>query len=241
MRATTHIPRSPAVPRPAARPAPRRAGRTTCLALALLATCAAHAGELVVSFVDETGTGVAGAVVTLRPLAPPKASAPSPARSAVMDQVDLRFSPAVLVVPVGTPVSFPNSDLVSHQVYSFSAAKKFQLPLYRGTPYPPVVFDAPGIVTLGCNIHDDMVAHIFVTDAPYYGLTRDDGRLSLPKPAPGEYEVSVWHPRLRPAGATLTQRVQVDPGDGARTIELRSDAPLRAERAPPRRAGWDGY
>ena len=58
-----------------------------------------------------------------------------------MDQVDRQFVPHVLVVPTGSKVSFPNSDSVSHQVYSFSPAKSFELPLYRGNPNPPVVFD----------------------------------------------------------------------------------------------------
>ena len=83
--------------------------------------------------------------------------------NAIMDQVNLAFVPDVLVIPVHSSVQFPNSDAISHQVYSFSSARQFQLPLYRGKPYPPVVFDQPGVVTLGCNIHDNMLAYIVVT------------------------------------------------------------------------------
>ena len=82
---------------------------------------------------------------------------------AIMDQVNLAFVPDVLVIPVHSTVQFPNSDAISHQVYSFSSARQFQLPLYRGKPYPPVTFDQPGVVTLGCNIHDNMLAYIVVT------------------------------------------------------------------------------
>ena len=82
------------------------------------------------------------------------------------------FVPDLLVVPVGSTVSFPNSDSVSHQIYSFSAAKRFQLPLYRGKPYPPRLFDQAGLVMLGCNIHDWMIAYIDVTDAPFYRTHR---------------------------------------------------------------------
>ena len=74
-------------------------------------------------------------------------------------------------VGVGTRVEFPNNDSVSHQVYSFSPAKRFQLPLYKGEIHPPVTFDQPGLVVLGCNIHDSMVGYIYVTDAPYFGTT----------------------------------------------------------------------
>src|SRR5262245_19236882 len=124
--------------------------------LALFAP-AALAAPLQLQFVSVDGNGVAATVVTLRstdasrPLAKPTA--------AVMDQMDRQFVPHVLVVPVGSQVVFPNSDSVAHQVYSFSPANKFQLPLYRGKPYPPVAFNREGVVTLGCNIHDQMRAY----------------------------------------------------------------------------------
>src|SRR5207237_63851 len=119
------------------------------------------------------GHALAGAVVTARPLdAPGKRPAPV---HAVMDQLDRAFAPDLLVIPVGSTVAFPNSDSVSHQIYSFSQPKRFKLPLYRGKPYPPVQFDQAGVVTLGCNIHDDMLAYLLVTDAPWFGRTDQSG------------------------------------------------------------------
>ena len=98
------------------------------------------------------GHALPGAVVTVQPLdGPVHHAAPL---HAVIDQVNRAFAPDLLVIPVGSTVAFPNSDSVSHQIYSFSPTKRFQLPLYRGKPYPPVHFDQPGVVTLGCNIHD---------------------------------------------------------------------------------------
>jgi plastocyanin len=107
-----------------------------------------------VTALQRDGKTLAGAVVTVEAESP--AMPATPPAKATMDQVDLAFVPDVLVVPVHSTVQFPNSDAVSHQVYSFSSARRFQLPLYRGKPYPPVTFDQPGIVTLGCNIHDNM-------------------------------------------------------------------------------------
>jgi plastocyanin len=88
-----------------------------------------------------------------------------------MAQQKKQFVPEVLVVPVGSEVRFPNHDTVRHHVYSFSPAKKFELKLYTGTPANPVLFDRPGVVVLGCNIHDQMVGWILVVDTPYYAQT----------------------------------------------------------------------
>jgi len=74
--------------------------------------------------------------------------------------------------------TFPNSDQIQHQVYSFSAPKTFKLSLYAGHKYPPVIFDRPGLVTLGCNIHDGMIGYIYVTDSPFFGRSDDAGSCS---------------------------------------------------------------
>jgi len=106
------------------------------------------------------------------------------------------FVPHILPIQTGTAVTFPNSDNVRHQVYSFSAAKKFQLPLYAGTPAAPVVFDKPGVVTLGCNIHDHMSAYLVVVDTPYFALTVA-GRGELSSLPEGKYDVRVWYAGMR--------------------------------------------
>lgn len=85
----------------------------------------------------------------------------------------------MLPVYVGTRVTFPNRDNIRHHVYSFSSAKKFELPLYIGTPAAPVVFDKPGVVALGCNIHDWMLAYIYVLTTPHFAKTAADGKARL--------------------------------------------------------------
>ena len=155
---------------------------------ALLTPLAASAAVLVINVQTADGLPLAGAVVTVRPLdGPPRHASPL---HAVMDQVNRAFAPDLLVIPVGSTVEFPNSDATSHQIYSFSPAKRFQLPLYRGKPYPPTHFDQAGLVTLGCNIHDEMLAYLVVTDAPWFRSHRGgrlvDGRSaarSLPRGA----------------------------------------------------------
>ena len=111
-----------------------------------------------------------------------------------------QFLPQVLVVPLGSEVHFPNHDTVRHHVYSFSPAKPFELKLYIGTPAAPVVFDKPGVVVMGCNIHDPMVAYVVVSDTPWVGVSDAAGQVRIDGAPVGEYELEYWHPRW--AGST---------------------------------------
>ena len=137
--------------------------------------------------------------------------------TAVMDQQNRVFIPHVLPVQQGTAVSFPNSDDIHHQVYSFSEPKRFQLPLYKGTPGKSILFDRTGVVSLGCNIHDGMSAYIIVVDTPHFSLAKE-GRVRFADLAPGRYVIRFWHPDLRnpvpPRTITLsaseTQTVTLD-------------------------------
>ena len=194
---------------------------------------AALAAPLQLSFVGVDGRGIGGTVVTLRstdssrPVAKPTAG--------VLDQVDRQFVPNVLVIPVGSQLVFPNSDSVSHQVYSFSPAKKFQLPLYRGKPYPPVLFDREGVVTLGCNIHDQMRAYVYVVEAQYFGRTDASGAWSVADVEPGEYRIEIMHPMSR------VQRPVIEQVAGGMKLVLRAATPLKLRSEAQQPSNWDAY
>jgi plastocyanin len=164
------------------------------LGLAVLGLSSACGAELQVRVEDRSGAALANAVVTAKP---PSGSAPALAREEIIDQINKEFVPAIKVVPVGTAIKFPNRDQIRHHVYSFSPAKTFELPLYEGTPKNDVVFDKPGLVVLGCNIHDWMRAYVYVTDAPNFAVTAGDGIARLNGLPPGEYELAIWYPRLQ--------------------------------------------
>jgi plastocyanin len=211
------------------------------LATALVTGVAARcpAGDVTVDVVDRAGRGVAEVVVTLAPADTHAVAATRAASAAVMDQRNRAFAPRVLVVAVGTAVEFPNNDSVSHQVYSFSPAKRFQLPLYKGVQHPPVIFDREGLVVLGCNIHDEMAGYIYVTAAPSFGMTDPAGVLELKGVAAGDYRLNVWSPLVADPGPTLTRIVHVDAREPALVrIQLARD--LRAKPEPrPRRGDWE--
>lgn len=151
----------------------------------------AGAASLTAEFVDAQGKPLPDAVLTLRGATAPKAGT----LKADMDQRDVQFAPHVLAVRTGTEIRFPNSDQIRHQVYSFSTPKRFELRLYKDTPTAPVLFDKPGVVVLGCNVHDNMIGYVYVTDDGWFGVSNDKGMLSLDQVPAGHYTVTLWHPQ----------------------------------------------
>jgi plastocyanin len=217
---------------------PGLARRFAGLLLCLSGCSATWATDLQVRVLQQNGKPLQGAVVTVHVIA---ANVPAAAPlKAIMDQIDLAFRPDLMVIPVGSTVNFTNSDKVSHEVYSFSSAHNFRLGLYRGNGQPPELFDRPGLVTLGCNIHDAMLAYILVTDAPYYGMTAADGSWTQPDIVRGKYRIEVWSPRLAGAGQMLQREITVNPGDHAQA-EIHADHALRSAPLQTHPHSWDAY
>jgi plastocyanin len=200
------------------------------LLLAIWILCSrAEAGSILVTVKDGQGALVADAVVYAKsnnPVVSPEK------KQAVIEQRDKQFVPYVTAIQVGTSVTFPNRDSVRHDVYSLSPAKKFELPLYAGIPVEPVAFDKEGFVTLGCSIHDWMVAYIAVLPTPYFQITGKDGRTVLDDLPAGQYSVEVWQPLLKGAPEKFTQHVDLAEGSTELlfTLDLRRDS--RAKNAP---------
>ena len=164
--------------------------KAIALVWALLASLPAHGASLPVSVADGQGTPLEDAVVWLIAKTP---GAQRPRREGMIEQMNKTFIPTVTVVQVGTQVKFPNRDEVRHHVYSFSPAKRFEIKLYSGTPADPILFDKPGEVVLGCNIHDHMIAYVYVVESPHFAKTGKDGKARMDDVPAGEYELHAWH------------------------------------------------
>ncbi len=186
-------------------------------ALLILAPTAARAGPVTIDVRGHDGRPLTGAVVTVETA---KAPAPSPRGPYAVEQRDIAFQPHVLIVPVGATVAFPNRDKVRHHVYSFSKPKKFDLKLYGREDTRSITFDRPGVVSLGCNIHDAMSGFIFVSATPFAERTDAAGRATFATPA-GAATVRVWHPSIRAAGNSLAQQVTIAPAGFSTTLTLR--------------------
>ncbi|HSG88724.1 MAG TPA: methylamine utilization protein [Pseudomonadales bacterium] len=200
--------------------------------LPLLVAGPASAATLEIGVDSDPGSALGDAVVSAVPLSsdgePVAASAPVSGVQAMLAQRGHRFVPFVLPIRRGTEVLFPNYDDTRHHVYSFAEIRPFEIQLYKGDPDTTITFDRAGVAAVGCNIHDYMQAFVFVTDAPYFGVTDGEtGTLSLELP-PGRYRLSAWHPWQ---GAAVADQ----------EVEVRAATPVQARfrfdlsPPPPRR------
>ena len=180
----------------------------TLAVVGLLALSApAAATTFTAQVADDDGHPIANAVVALLPDSKslPAPSARLPAEKTI-DQRHETFLPLVTVVPKGGRIVFANNDDTTHQVYSFSPVKQFEITLARGEHSPPIAFDTPGVAALGCNIHDHMIAYVFVAESPWTALTSTDGRAVIADAPPGNYQAQVWHPKFPPGRAPPSLR-----------------------------------
>lgn len=185
-----------------------------CL-LILLLPLAGLAAAIEAKISDAGGKALADAVIFAEPVA---GKAPRGKLTAIIDQVDKEFVPYVSIMQTGTSVTFPNKDNTRHQVYSFSPAKTFNLKLYAGNAAEPVVFDKPGAVTMGCNIHDWMLAYVYVVDTPWFGKSDEKGVAKIADLPAGEYHLKAWHPQLN--GEPLSQTLKVAGGEARAAFQL---------------------
>jgi plastocyanin len=188
------------------------------LKLALLVTAAwttARAAHVTIEVKTPNAAAARDAIVVVDAL--DAAAAPAHDK-AIVDQVNKQFDPEINVIRTGTTIVFPNHDQIHHQVYSFSAPKKFELDLYAGSRNSSEVFDKPGLIVLGCNIHDRMLAFVAVVDSPFFAKLPASGTAEFDLP-PGRYTVSAWHPEQ---GAVRKQALNLEAVPTKVTLTLRT-------------------
>lgn len=209
--------------------------RSLLLVVAALAPASALAqasSAIHVTVVDAQSHPVADAVVVAVSTDPSVAASARPSAES-LDQIDKEFVPKVKPVLVGSTVAFPNRDNVRHHVYSFSPAKRFELPLYAGMPAQPVLFDKPGVVVLGCNIHDWMIGYVYVSESPFFAKTDANGNATIADLPARTFVVHVWHPQMKDSEADTRREVMLAPGRNADLqITLALAPETRVRRAP---------
>jgi plastocyanin len=190
--------------------------RPWVIVLSVVAAIDASAADLTVTIDNGHGQPAADAVVSLRREDALQAE-PHAAVTRIIDQRHETFLPYVEIFRPGDQVVFRNSDRTRHHVYSFSVAKTFEFVIAPGEESPPVTLDRTGEIAVGCNIHDHMITHLVVSDAPWVSRSDASGRVefaSLPK---GTYTLDVWHPQLRPGRQGPHETIEI--GDAAATLK----------------------
>jgi plastocyanin len=176
---------------------------------------------------DDAGAPLANAAVYAEPAS--GQDLPRSQREVEIEQRKRHFLPLVTVIQVGTKISFPNNDTVKHHVYSFSPAKVFDIPLYSGKTSTAQLFDKVGLVVLGCNIHDQMIAYVQVVNTPYFGKTDDAGKVKLDGIIPGKYVLKAWHFNMPVTAHAAEQAIDVSGADASADFKLKVKAAAGAD------------
>lgn len=136
------------------------------------------------------------------------AGLPAPARPApepVLDQKRCLYDPPVLAARAGASLALRNSDPLVHNVRAASATSRsvfnVAMPL-EGMTLKRQLPDAPGTVSIRCDIHPWMKAAVRTFDHPYFTTTGADGRFRLEVPE-GTHTLVFWHERLPELARTV--------------------------------------
>ena len=135
-------------------------------------------------------------------------------RSYTMVQQGKMFAPHMLVIPVGSIVSFPNKDPYFHNVFSLFNGRRFDLGLYQSGQTRSVAFNRLGVSYIFCNIHPEMSAVILTIDTPFYASPDEHGDIHLSGVPEGSYTMHIWSEDTSPeALQLLTRTVTVSAGE----------------------------
>lgn len=162
------------------------------------APAAAHAN--VIGTVTTTPARSAGAAVVYLEDAP---VLPNRGMSAAIDNKGMSFIPFVTVVAAGGRVMFSNSDPFPHNVFS-PDNERFNLGMIAQKGAGARVFKTPGVYSLLCNLHPNMLGYIVVTPSSYFAKANGKGQFTLKDVPAGTYKITAWAPRQQPVTQSIT-------------------------------------
>lgn len=179
----------------------RRVRALGLVALGLAFATAVDAGPVrgTVSTRTRDGVAPARAVVYAEPL---EGRAPRRPERTSLTQRNRTFSPAVVAVPVGSTIEFPNEDTIFHNVFSLSPPTPFDLGLYRAGESRSRTFTRAGTFRVFCNIHPQMTAFIVVAPTPWVTVADAQGTYQLDVP-PGRYRLTAISERAVPTSSEI--------------------------------------
>ena len=198
------------------------------------ATTLAQAAVFVGVASDRDGQSLPNVVMALKPASSqPPATAPT---QITVTQEALSFKPYISVIRAGSSVVFANRDTVEHHIKSFSSSKPFEIAVHKpGDTPPPIRFDKEGAIVAYCILHDWMRAYVYVADTPWTAVSGDNGLVRIENVAPGDYELTAWHPDLGQFKPPLTSKITVG-ASGTTQTTVKFDFKPRPIRKAPKTA-----
>jgi hypothetical protein len=120
------------------------------------------------------------------------------------------FTPHLLVIPVGSIVTFPNEDPFFHNVFSLFNGKRFDLGLYEAGSSREVQFSREGVSYIFCNIHPEMSGVVISLSSPYFNVADSAQKFTIRSIPPSDYELHIWiEGAQQPALEKLTRRISI--------------------------------
>ena len=115
----------------------------------------------------------------------------------LMEQKNVSFEPALLVIQEGQKVNFVNKDNIFHNVFSTDKAKRFNIGKKQRNVSVPVAFDKKGNIQVFCDIHAFMSALIKVVETPYFTTVNKNGSFEIKGIPEGKYAIVGWHSKAK--------------------------------------------
>jgi plastocyanin len=149
---------------------------------------------------------------------------------AVMDQQAKKFMPRLLPAIRGQTIRFENSDIYQHTVFSTHPTEPFSLPRYGQGESRNVVLHDIGPHPIFCDIHQSMVADVYVVPNRYFAVTDDKGFFRIADVPAGRHRLRAWHI----LGGNATLMVDIETENRSVSLELQSVKTAVETPASPR-------
>ena len=133
---------------------------------------------------------------------------PEPKSDPLLDQKNCVFIPELQIVKAGVRMIVRNSDTgVLHNIniremIDTSSGRTVQRMLFNiaqpvaGDVKMKVKPQKSPFLTVGCDLHNWMVAHVLAPEHPYAVVVEPDGTFLIDEVPPGDYSLVAWHPKL---------------------------------------------
>ncbi|MBI4590880.1 MAG: hypothetical protein HY725_18810 [Candidatus Rokubacteria bacterium] len=148
----------------------------------------------------------------------------------ILDNAKCLMAPHVLGMVKGTDLAIKNSDPLLHNMHAVVDGKamvfNLALPIQGQTIARRV--RKTGMITVTCDSHTHMRAHLLVLDHPYFAITDENGAFALADVPPGKYKLVVWHESWKLLGYDKDKRPLYDqPIVQTREIEVPAKGTVR--------------